>query len=308
MKKLMTLIICILLIGLQTSLAFADFYVIDPFTDDIISAEDDYGEKNKSIGVVSVSSNCVYDVTQRIFIFSSSGYSLTSNTCDGEYTTDEVNLKANADSGFYVYKDGEGTLISGNAYFNDPGNYAVRDISGQRVMEFTILGSLCSDVYSYYVPSVYRISSVRIDSEAVPSGGSSIDFDAEGLYEINLYNKITERSKTLKFKIDRTPPELEINGVVDGEAWQTVTFGEREDGSTLEVYRDSTLITQTEEYKIAGSYKVIYTDAAGNSNIYNFTIHVFLDISAWFAVGFVAALIIAALAYMMYWRKNTRVG
>jgi len=308
MKKLMTLIICILFIGLQSSLAFADFYVIDPFTDEIISSEDDNGQQNKNVGIVTVSSNCSFDKTQRHFIFSSAGYSCTSNVCDGEYTVDEVTLNSNQDAGFIVYKNGDRTAVSGNTYLDEPGKYALRDAEDNLVMEFTILSKLLNDTYLYEIPSVYRVSSVRINGDVVPSGGSSVEFNDEGKYEVTLYNKITERSKVLEFTVDRTAPELEIIGVKDGEAWQAVSFGEKEEGSVIDIYRDGVQIDPAEEYKIAGSYQVVYSDAAGNTSIYNFIIHVFLDVSAWFAVGFIGALIIAALVYMMYWRKNTRVG
>lgn len=309
MKKIITSIICIILIlAFSASAVFADFYVVDSFSGDVLSGSYDDNSAIEGVGVVSVSSNCGFNRSTGKYVFTSSNNTLSSNVCSGQYTQDEVYISSNADAGFVLYNNDESTQIDGDIYIKTPGKYLVRDKLDKTVMEFTVLSKINNDIYSYQVPVVYRVSAFTLNGDNVAFSSNSVDFDEEGQYEVSLYNKITEKTETLYFLVDRTAPELELIGVTEGEAWQAVSFGELEEDSSLEVYRDGTKIDLAEEYETAGEYKVVYTDAAGNTNEISFTIHLFLDINAWLAVGLIIALIAAALSYMLYWRKHTRIG
>lgn len=309
MKKIITSIICIMLIlAFSASAVFADFYVVDPFNGDVLSGSYDDNSAIEDVGVVSVSSSCNYEKASGKYVYTVSDNKLLSNVCSGQYTQNEVYISANADAGFILYHNDERTPIEGDIDISKPGKYLVRDKLDKMLMEFTVLSKINNDIYSYQVPAVYRVAAFTLNGDNIAFSSNSVDFDEEGQYEVSLYNKITGKTETLYFLVDRTAPELDLIGVTEGEAWQAVSFGDLEEDSSITVYRDGVQIDLADAYETAGDYKVMYTDAAGNTSEISFTIHLFLDVNAWFAVGFIVALIVAALSYMFYWRKHTRVG
>ena len=113
-------------------------------------------------------------------------------------------------------------------------------------------------------------------------------------------------SYSLNIYVDHQAPELILEGVENGIAKGPVTISGLEDESILEIFRDDERIVQSEELKTSGTYKLIYSDEAGNSTEYNFVIRVYFDTTAWSYVAAVVLIIAGVIVYMIYCRKHLR--
>lgn len=303
-----TIIFSLILILLFSSSAFAELITYDPITGEVQDVSGG-SEGSSKVTKYQLSPTSYYDIEARNFsYYSSSSWSngyITSNVCSGEYIADDVKLTVHNDLEIEVFRNGDALELSNPMMLDDPGAYLVKDASsGKTLLEFVILGRVDSSVFSYQLPSIYFLSSYSIDGKEQRISSNNVDMSADGKYVISYYNNADKRSKGLEFTVDHTAPVLEIFGVENGEAHQAVSFGELEDGSTLTINLDGELSDVKAEYVKAGEYDVTYTDEAGNSSVYNFTIYTFLDLKAWVVIAFIGMLAIALVVYMLYWRRH----
>ena len=89
---------------------------------------------------------------------------------------------------------------------------------------------------------------------------------------------------TYSFVIDKTAPELNVEGVQNGSATNTdVTVSVPESGLTVQLYKDGELVGNYESdtpITEEGSYRITATDAAGNVTEVSFTIDKSVDFAA----------------------------
>ena len=104
-----------------------------------------------------------------------------------------------------------------------------------------------------------------------------------GAYEITFEN-YDGFTLTYSFVIDKTAPELNVEGVQNGSATNTdVTVSVPESGLTVQLYKDGELVGNYESdtpITEEGSYRITATDAAGNVTEVSFTIDKSVDFAA----------------------------
>jgi len=295
---------------MSTAICFAasrGVYVYDPITDDQINVST--GEKTNE---VSLTTNCTYDFVRRMYCMpvddTNTNY-LYCNVFTGMITTNIVTLSFDDTSNITVYRDGEVVDPSTYSQLGVFGNYTVRNTKTDReLMTFTIMSTLSGSLHQYVVPSIFYITSLRINGETQLIQSNTVNFEEDGLYSLSYKCAKNEMSYTLTVQVDHTYPELVLNGVNEKmEANSPVSFGLLESGSTLVVTKDGEVVDTRMEIKESGDYIAKYTDAAGNTSTYYFTVNVFLDGGAWVFVGLAALVIGAAVGFVIYSRKNMRV-
>ncbi len=308
MKKIIAICfsLILLLASFANSFAATEVFEVDKFTGEIIKSSTGY-----TTNTVALSGSCSYDVSSKTYIYSTSASELTNiktNVYDGMITSDIVSVESEIAAQIIIYK--EGKEVNSNLYsrITEPGVYVVRTVNDDKqVFTFTIVGDRSGLVYSYDVPGIFNISKATKDGQELNFVGRHVDMSEEGQYCVRYKCPATGVVEELNVYIDHTAPELVMYGVENGIARKAVSFGEIEQDSTLVVTRDDGEIIDYEEpIKIAGDYTAVYTDAAGNGNTYYFTVKVFLDGGAWVFVGLAAAVVILAVGYMIYCKKNMR--
>ena len=104
-----------------------------------------------------------------------------------------------------------------------------------------------------------------------------------GSYEITFEN-YDGYSASYSFVIDKTAPELNVEGVQDGSATNgDVTVSVPESGLTVQLYKDGELVGNYEsgtQITEEGSYRITATDKAGNVTEVSFTIDKSVDFTA----------------------------
>lgn len=105
----------------------------------------------------------------------------------------------------------------------------------------------------------------------------------DGAYEITFEN-YDGYMATYSFVIDKTAPELTIEGAENGSATNSdVTVSVPESGLTVQLYKDGELVGNYESgtpLTEEGSYRIAATDAAGNITEVSFTIDKSVDFAA----------------------------
>lgn len=308
MKRLFCVCLSLILLLTITTFAFADeIHLLDPISGEIVD------ENGNSSSTVKLSTKCKYDFTDEMFIYSTGTTTSTDIMCsvyNGMITTDPVVIKNGDSANIEVYKDGQLVDKSEYEYLSEPGSYVVNNVyNSQEVLSFIIASLHTGKISMYKVPSIFYISSARYNDENLELDGNMIRFDKDGLYHIEYVGNKTNVGYTLDLHVDLTYPQLEINGLDDdGIARGPVTFGTLEPDSTLLVTVDGKVVNPiNNEYTTAGDYVVKYSDRAGNVSSYYFTMGVFFNLSAYLFVGIAGAVIVAAIVYMIYTRKNRRV-
>ena len=112
---------------------------------------------------------------------------------------------------------------------------------------------------------------------------SGKELTEDGAYEITFEN-YDGFSSTYSFVIDKTAPELGLEGVQNGSATNgDVTVSVPESGLTVQLYKDGELVGNYESgtpLTEEGGYRIAATDAAGNITEVSFTIDKSVDFAA----------------------------
>lgn len=310
MKKLTSICLSLILVLASAVLCFADgLYEVDAQSGQIVGTRTGDGEE--LVGYVRLSPNCAYDMNTSTYIYTgmgATGVEFSSNVYNGMYTNDLVKLHSDATAQLRVYLNGEELEYDGEGEFNTPGSYIVRDKGNVMILGFTILDDITNAVNVYELPSVFFVDTATFNGEALPQFSNSVDMTQDGDYFVSYYGYDTGVNYRLYVTIDHTAPVLEISGVnEEGFARNAVELLNLESGSTVDITKDGN------EYKFdsvlteTGDYDIIYTDEAGNSSVYSFTIRPYLDLNAWMVLLIVVLLLIGTAAFMIYSRTHMRV-
>lgn len=310
MKKLTAICISLIVFFASGCLCFADgLYRVDAQSGQIVApgavTSDD------AVEYVRLSSSCAYDKAADMYVYTgigTAGIEFSCSVCNGMYTRDAVSLIADPTAQLKVFLNGEELEFSGEAQYSSPGSYIVRDKGNSLILGFTILGSITNFVYSYDIPSIFHVDTALFNGNNVNVNNNCFIMNEDGNYSLSYFCYETGISYSLNVEVDHTPPVLEITGVdEDGSAHNAVTIGNTERDSTLDIIRDGKEVIFVPSYKDAGDYEIIYTDEAGNTSTYNFTIMPFLDLNAKLAVLIAVLLVTVIAVYMIYRRTHLRV-
>ncbi len=308
MKKLTAILICLILLAAPAAVCYADdLYIIDPYTGEIISSESGYG-----VNYVRYSDRCIYNIKEDTYTFSlpsGTGCTVASSVYDGMVVQGSVRLSVDNLSLVDIYRDGELVSVAEYENLQTPGTYIVRDLSNDtQLFTFTIVGKMTGALYAYRVPAPFSVYRVQFEGNNVNTATNLVSMSEEGEYYIEYGDYNTGKTYELNVLADHIPPELEISGVNEKNiASTTVILGKREANSTLTMTRNGEPEAVKDELDQPGEYVLTYTDEAGNSSLYHFTIRLFFDTSAKMFLLLFLLVAAAAGAFMIYSRKHMRV-
>ena len=310
MRKFAAILFILVLTLLSTVPAFAENYELDPFTGQIIGRTD--SSDPEAPAEVRISNNCTYDKDQKLFTFTTASASNAYVQCslyDGEITTGTVTLNVGEGARVSMYLDGEKLSAMGQMTLNDSGYYTIRNNDSDKVLlSFTIVPETTCMLAAYKLPSIFFVTGLSRDGKKLSINDTSmVSLAEDGAYSIIYQSTPLNLYRNLYLRIDHTAPVLEIEGVKSGIATGPVTLGETENGSTLTVMRDGErLLVPGNPLKTPGVYHLTYTDNAGNSTFYDFTIRFYMDITLGALIAAVAVLLIAIIVYIIHARRHMR--
>ena len=217
-----------------------------------------------------------------------------------------------------------GTLYSNGSALENPdltnivqeGSYLleVRSSSSGDSLSFSfrILGEVTNALTELSLPSGFTFDYIRLNGEALtPEYANYLELLENGDYEIRWSCPDIAQSYTISFALDTQPPVLALPEVTDGQAYSEVTLTDLEKDAYILLEQDgqsSVIRSPDTVIRDAGTYRLTVYDQAGNSTVYEFTIHLYLNLSAFAAIGLLLAGLAALWGYSRYIRTHPRVG
>lgn len=266
---------------------------------------------------VELSDTMYYDREAQVFVFPlDGGAELRAGAADGMIVSEPVALSAEGELDVTVYRNGE-AFEPENGVADQIGEYVVNRADGgmeRRVMGFTVVGESTNAVTAYSMPEGFLVRDATLNGEEAPYDRYRVDMMAEGAYHIEYRCPLAGLERTLDVTVDRTAPELLLDGRLDGggRVRSAVEFQALEDGVAIGVTRDGEpqrvlLSGGAGRLTDTGSYVVNVTDPAGNTTTYEFTIVLYLDTNAAIFLALASLALAGVLGYVLWRRKNLRV-
>lgn len=213
-----------------------------------------------------------------------------------------------------IYKDGE--VVDDSGEFHAPGTYTLHlsntEDRTERSISFIILKESVSELQEFTVPEGFDLKSCSIDGEEQTlQYKGKIDLVREGFYRAEWSNERIRQYFVTEFRLDLTPPSLELPQIKNGIAKEPVTFTDLEEGAV--VYwkkgdKKGQITDPNDTLEDAGSYVLTVRDAAGNETVYEFEINLYLDRSAGIVIAMLLSLPVGLFLYCRWLRKNMRVA
>lgn len=312
MKKLYSLILLLALAAVFAMAANAEEIgysgTLDPYTG--LAEQTVTGKPNTDL--IQISDDTFYDQKQNYYIIFADDAQLISNIVSGFVVTTPVYIVIPNGINATLYRDGD--IVSDPDYDNirDFGSY-VLDISGGsstsiQPLKFTIVSPETGVINEYRMPKGFRINSVVYDNADIDCDPAVVSLTNEGPYEIRYSCYETKMSYSLNITVDHTPPEITLNGVENGgRSRGKVTIAKDDRDTIVNIYINGERMIYNEELTRSGTYKILATDKAGNTSVYDFIIPVYFNTNGILLVVLLLAIIAAAVAYPFYVRKHLRV-
>lgn len=227
----------------------------------------------------------------------------------------KTGLSINAPEGISasLYRNGE--AVGSLSGVTEAGNYVLQlsdSIGNSNSYEFIILSEMVNNLTEFWVPRGFEIDFIEWNGQPLTLIYTDYyKFSVDGTFKIGWQNQDIEKYYTTEFTLDREPPTLTLNGVVNGQASNVVTFSDLEEGAGVAYELDGEFHQVTkldEEMTRPGNYRLMVYDAAGNYTIYEFVIHTYLNGSAYIALAMIFGAVIGLFAYSRWLRKHMRVG
>lgn len=191
------------------------------------------------------------------------------SVADGEFSAAPVKLTAHELLGCDITHNGESYAYPSNGLFTEDGFYnvtisAVHEEGGMelRDLSFAVFTEPSAALGIYFPPYGYKLDSVLLDGEEYPFDEELCRFTRDGSYQISYSN--AEQNKMTVLRRDTTPPVLYFNGgsqLVFAEDVEVTTDGD----CTVEIYKNGDNLYEDTILRGNGIYRVIATDAAGNT-------------------------------------------
>ena len=286
----------------------------------VVDAETGYAEgASRDAGTrVSLADGIEYDRVLGRFVFPlDGGAELRASVTDGMIVNAPATLAADGDAQLALYRNGEPCELPETGEITDAGDYVLNCAGAEgeyRVLSFTVVGDRTGSILSYPMPDGFYVREATLNEEEIPYDRYSVDLSEEGSYHIVCRCPDADLETTLDVVIDRTPPNLLLEGRVgaDNRVRSAVTFSGMEAGDSIYIERNG------EPYRVSvsggsgvlketGAYTLIAADEAGNTATYQFTILLYLDTNA---LGFIALALLAlsgVAGYIIWKRRHLRV-
>lgn len=268
--------------------------------------------------LVTVAEGVTYDRASGYFLVSlGDGAALRASVTDGLIVNAPAYLAVEWDARLALYRGGESVELPDSGVLDEAGDYVLNradEALERRLLGFTVVDGPTNGVLSYSMPDGFYVREATLDGEEIAYDRYRVDLSREGSYHIVARCPDAELDAALDVVIDRTPPELTLDGNVgaDGRVRGAVTFSGVGSDEVLTVERNGepyrvTMTGGRGVLRETGSYVLTVIDDAGNTATYPFTILLYLDANAlWFAILTVLTLC-GVLGYVIWKRKHLRV-
>ena len=258
-----------------------------------------------------------YDREERAFSNVLGSGAFSSNIPNGAVVSEGQTVSFTLPSGMTatLFREGDPVENSDLTAITEPGGYLLEVRSGGAgsvSFSFRILGETTNALNELTLPAGFSFDYVNLNGEGLTLEYSNyLELLEDGAYELRWSCPDIAQSYTLSFTLDRAAPTLALPEVTGGEAHSEVTLADLEAGAYIVLERDgesSTITSPDTVIRDAGDYRLTVCDQAGNSTVYEFTIHMYLNLSAVAAIGLALAGLAALWGYSRYIRKHPRVG
>ncbi len=260
---------------------------------------------------------------ESIRLVTRAGTQIYTNVPKNASTSGAVHFTFTSDVEYELYFNGVLKSYSSDEALTEPGEYRllICDSSSgiPAQFDFKIIGSYVRGVTAFEVPSGCVINSATFDDYAIRSNGASVDLGLEGTYSINI--SYGEYNYTEIITLDNTPPQFTLNGVAynadsyasDGTLLPPGGVAKggpvrlvyiSDDIANYQVYLEGAPISSNGVMTEYGSYVIRVYDHAGNYSDQTFELVYVMDGMAILAIAVLAALIIAAVVFIIVSRKR----
>ncbi len=261
------------------------------------------------------------------FLSGTSGQKLVS----GEVVNESVRfapLNGDAVSYYSVYRDGKEIEKYDLPSFVESGKWEIvlKDEAGNKDYFCFYIVTHSLKEFSYTTPDGYKINEVTRDSggikvdwsEAVKDldGGSYLDFDESGAYEVVMTSALTGMTSVFTIAIDKSVPKITLSGVEDGGVTkQNVTIGGYKEGDTVYIYKDGVLdreikVTASSDVSAInekGQYTIVVVNEAGGSSQVEFTRVYTANVATSTLIIVIILAVVAGLFAGLLFRKHSRI-
>lgn len=262
-----------------------------------------------------------YDLSQKCYVNEVGSLSFTSSVPNGSILSagsQEISFSIPSGLSAVLYRNGNVVNDADLTAITDEGNYLL-EVSASNSAEsvsfsFRLLGRLTGSVTEFSLPAGFSFDSVLLNGESLSTEYSNYtQLLEDGRYEISWSCPEISRHYSVTFTLDTVAPTLLLPEVVNGEAHSAVTLTDLEENAYVlltdkKTGETSTILYADTEIADAGTYHLAVYDRAGNHTDYDFTIHVYLNISALAAIVLALSGIAGLAAYSRHIRKHPRVG
>lgn len=262
-----------------------------------------------------------YDLSRGVYVNELGALSFTSSIPNGALLNageQTVSFSIPAGLSAVLYRSGNAVADADLSNITEAGSYLLEVTSsgsGESVsFPFRLLGELTGNVSEISLPAGFSFTYLRLNGEEQTTEYDNYTpLNVDGEYEFGWACKDIGRYYTTHFTLDTVPPTLALPEVVNGEAHAAVTLTDLEEGAHIVLTEKksgetSTILFADTEIRDAGTYHLTVYDRTGNSTAYDFTIHVYFNISALAAIALALAGIAGLVGYSRYIRRNPRVG
>ena len=313
-KKIAALLLAAALLALPARADNSDLTYsgeLDAVTGEPVTAVPSASGAAEASGRIRLEAGEDYDPETGLFVFTlSRGAEVTSTVADGMVTADKVSVTVPGNAAVTLYRNGNAVTDTELTALWEPGSYVLLSQNGsglsEQVFSFTIVNGFTS-LTEYRIPAGFAATDVFLDGAEQPFTNRTVDLSKEGRYRIEYGCLYTELPYVLEVSVDHTAPELALAEVRDGLARGAVDISDLERDVSLLCVLDGEQISAADRLTKAGSYTLRLEDPAGNVTTYQFTIGVYLNMSAWVFVGIIAAVIAVTALYLMISRKKLRI-
>ena len=268
-------------------------------------------------GLIWLTDSMAYDTLARDFAYpvADSGVYVHSSAADGMIISGSVKLSGGT---LLIYRNGQ--EVTGTLYaVTDPGEYVVMAQYGNqtpRLFTFTIVKEATNKVYAYNLPTGMLMTSATRDGNAIAFDRYSVPMEEDGLYHVEYECLATNVHYSLDITIDRTPPDVHFSGAIDenNRVHSALSFSGLKRTDSLRATLNGTEIEVsvandgTGQLLESGNYVITAFDAAGNRSEYAYTVLVYLNTSSLLFVVVLCGSVAALVFYVLWKRKNLRIG
>ena len=265
---------------------------------------------------VRLSEGMYYDFDRRAYAYpvGNGVYEVYASVADGMIVTGSVTIFADGAVNLEVYRDGEALEAAELGELSQIGDYMVSAKSGdstESLFGFRIIGPETNLSGGYGMPMGFYILDAEFEGEEAFYERSYIAMQEEGAYHIEYICPANELKYTLETTIDRTPPQIALEGRRDetGCFRSAVDVTGLQRGDTVSMtYNDaSARFPMDGHLPDSGIYTLRVADSAGNTAVEQFTILVYFDLNSLIFFALICASLAGVLGYMLYKRKKLKV-